>query len=254
MPVSRLGQLITFSIQTDDDQRYDQNIWITVQKGDTVQKVASRRGHPEQARAIADLNKIRSVRQVLKVKRLKVPGTLRAADSFHVLAGDGAPRIVGGYAKLETLDRPQRVGLTAFTGYDPIAMEIPVRFEGVLSGEGAGIEDDIRLLERMAGRGSFAGTASGPPPVIRVSTTNSRGDIVPLIAFSYQWSAQNPSAPLWRVAGIDWDAEPLRNRAGNRIRQIATVTLQQHVRVSLATRSAATRAKAKPKPKAKAKK
>jgi hypothetical protein len=103
-------------------------------------------------------------------------------------------------------------------------MEVPIQFENVRgSREGLDIERDIALLERMAGRGNFEGAAIGPPPVVRVSTTNSKGEIVPLIPRGYQWSLQNPSAPLWRIAGIDWDTSVpdgvLRNDAGNRIRQ-----------------------------------
>lgn len=243
MPTTRLGQLITFQVETDDDQRFESSIWIAVQKKDTVQKIASRRGHPELARRIADMNNIRSVRSVLTRKQIKVPGTLRKASGFHVLAGDGAPQVTGGYSKLEILDRPQRVGLTNFMGYDPITMDIPIRFEAFATGQGVNIEVDIRTLERMAGRGNFAGVGVGPPPVIRVSTTNGRGEPVPLIPANYQWSKDNPSAPLWRVSGIAWDAEPIRNGAGNRIRQLAVVTVQQHVKVSLATRSASERAR-----------
>lgn len=246
MPQSPLGQLVTFAIETDDDQRFEAYIWIAVRKGDTVQKIATRRGHPERARAIADMNGIRSVRSVLSRKRIRVPGQLRAAGIFHVLAGDSAPQIVDGYANYETVDRPGRVGLTVFSGYNPITMEVPIVFEGVRDGRGVDIERDIRLLERMAGRGNFPGTAVGPPPVVRVSTTNGQGQVVPLIASNYQWSLQNPSAPLWRVAAIDWDPDPLRNRAGNRIRQRASVTLQQHVRVSVASRSVAARSRSKP--------
>jgi hypothetical protein len=251
MPRSRLGQLITFAIEADDDKRSSGYIWITLQKGDTVAKVASRRGHPDDARAIADLNGIRSVRTVLTRKRLRVPASAAKSESFHALAGDQAPLIADGYAKFEIVDRPERVGLSHFTGYSPTAMDVAIVFDNVLSGEGVNIEQDIRLLERMAGRGAFAGSAVGPPPVIRVSSTNGNGDVVPLIPSNYQWSSQNPTAPLWRISGLDWDAEPLRNNSGNRIRQKVTVNLQQHTSLSLASRSVTVRAKSKKKKKAK---
>ena len=256
VPTSTLGQLYTFAIEADEDQNLGGYIFVPVLKGDTVAKIASRRGHPEDARKIADLNGVRSTTQALKLTRLKVPGVLKASASFNVLAGDTAPTISDGYAKFQTQDRRQRVGLTVFTGYNPLAMTVPVRFENVLDGQGAGIEDDIRLLERMAGRGAFVGAAQGQPPVVRVSTTDGQGRVVPLIPSTYQFSAQNPSAPLWRVSGVAWSNavdDPLRNSAGNRIRQTAVVTLQEHVKISLITRSAAARAKAKAKPKPKPK-
>lgn len=247
MPRSVIGQGITFAIEVDADQKFQSRIWVEVKKGDTVQKIVSRRGHPEQAREVADLNDIASVRSVLKRKRLRVPGNLRQASVFHVYAGDDPPRIVDGYAKLETVDRPSRVGLTQFSGYNPIMFEVPIRFEAYLLGEGVQIERDIELLERMAGRGHFSGAGVGPPPIIRVSVTDNKGNNVPLIPNNYQWSKQNPSAPLWRVAGIEWEDGALRNSVGNRIRQLATVTLQQHTRITLATRSVTQRTKARKK-------
>lgn len=253
MPVSDLGQLITFSIEIDADQRYSSYIWVTVVKGDTIAKIAARRGNPEDARDIADINGIRSIYETLQVKRVRVPGTLRQADSFHVLAGDEPPSITDGYGKYDTVDRLQRVGLTVFQGFNPIAMEVPIRFDAYRSRDGSQIEKDIFLLERMGGRGNFSGSAVGPPPVIRVSTTNSAGAIVPLIPSNYQWSSQNKSAPMWRVAGIDWTDGAIRDNGGNRILQEATVHLQQHVRVNVVTRSATERAKAKKKKKKKKK-
>jgi hypothetical protein len=54
---------------------------------------------------------------------------------------------------------------------------------------------------------------------------------VPLIPRQLPVVAAEPGAPLWRIAGIDWDTSVpdgvLRNDAGNRIRQKATVTVQQ---------------------------
>jgi hypothetical protein len=242
MPASMLGQLLSFAVERDDDQKFGSWIWVNVHKGDTVQKVATRRGHPELARTIADANGIRSVRAKFSGRgreRIKVPGRLRDALSFDVLAGDEPPRITAGYAKFDVVDRPQREGLTVFTGYDPLQMEVPIQFENVRgSREGLDIERDIALLERMAGRGNFEGAAVGPPPVLRVSTTNSKGEVVPLIPRGYQWSRQNPAAPLWRVANIDWDTSVpdgvLRNDGGNRIRQKATVTLQKRTVIRLA--------------------
>lgn len=245
MPRSPLGQLITFATSVDEDQKFSAYIWVDVKHGDTVQKIAARRGHPEQARTIADLNDIRSVRSVLGRTRIRVPGTLRQSAGFHVLAGDDAPSIVAGYAKFEVVDRDSRTGLTHFTGYDPVTMSVPIRFEAFKDGAGADIERDIAILERMAGRGNFEGSSIGPPAVIRVTTTDNTGQVVPLIPKNYQWSPQNPSGPSWRVAGIDWEAGPSRNRAGNRIRQLATVTCQQHVSATLAVRSVTARSKAK---------
>lgn len=253
MPRSTLGQLITFATEADADRRYQEFIRIRVRVGDTVRKIAARRGHPEDARTIAKLNHIRSTTKVLRHRprrkgdhtHIRVPGTLRRAETFHVLAGDRAPRIVAGYQKLETIDRKGRTGLTHFVGYDPITMEVPIRFEQFIGRDGAGVEERIALLERMAGRGNFKGASAGPAAILRLSTTNNAGKIIPLLPPNYQWSRQNPSAPLWRIADIDWDENPIRDTRGNRIRQFATVTVQQHTKISLEVRSATTRSRNK---------
>jgi hypothetical protein len=251
VPSSQYGQLITFAVEQDDDKRFAKWRWATVRRGETVQSIASRLGHPEDARRIADENDVRSVRKVLKHhphkpkdrQRIKVPGGTGDDQQFHVLAGDQPPRITEGYAKFSVIDRPGGTGILSHDGYDPIAMEVPIRFLAKVSGDGEQVEQDIELLERMAGRGNFQGTASGPPPIIRISTTNANGGIVPLVPRNYQWSRQNPSAPLWFVTGIDWDADPRRGGRGNRLEQKATVTVQQHTTVSLQMRSATARSK-----------
>lgn len=258
MPREELGQLITFAIEEDEDRRTGKYVWVDVKVGDTVQRIASRRGHPEEARNIARLNDVRSVRTVLLHRprrardrhRIRVPGTLRVADRFHVLAGEKGPRIVDGYAKFETVPRPERTGLTVFTGYNPVTMEVPIRFEAVISREAKDLEHDIALLERMAGRGEFAGAARGEPAVIRISTTDNSGQIVPLVPRNYQWTQGNPHAPMWRIIGIEWADEPndpLRGAGGNRYRQSAVVTVQQHTNTTIVSRSASERAKQKKK-------
>jgi hypothetical protein len=101
---------------------------------------------------------------------------------------------------------------------------------------GQSVEDDIELLERMAGRGTFQGAASGPPPVLHVSSTDDQGNMVGLIPRSYQWTRTTQSGIKWRIAGIEWDESPLRDAFGRRIRQSAVVTLQEHTQIHLATR------------------
>jgi hypothetical protein len=266
MPRTRAGQQITFAIEADEDQRIKHWIWIHVVKGDTVAKIAASRGHPEDVKAILKENGIRNANSHFSghprkgapkghEHQIKVPGALRKSLSFNVLAGNDGPKIVSGYAKFSILARPERTGLTVFDGYDPIVMEVPIRFEARRSAgeaEGNQIERDIELLERMAGRGAFEGASVGPPPVIRVSVTD--GDsVIPLIPRNYQWSKANPQGPLWRVADLDLPNktgdERLVNDHGNRVRQLGTVTLQQHIPLSLVSRSVTVRAKAKPKKK-----
>jgi hypothetical protein len=256
-------QLITFAIDIEPNAPRK---WMTVavKKGQSVASIAAYRGHPEDARVIADHNGIRSVYSKLGRTKLKVPRDLSTELSFHVMPGDGAPTIRDGYAMIDTVDRPQRTGLTMFNGYNPIALDVPIRFESHYEGgdrprrgqdrqgkrSGSEIEQDIALLERMAGRGIGSVSGTAPPPIVRVGVRNGP-DLIPLIPRSYQWDKDNPYAPVWRINGIDWDENPIRNRAGNRIRQLATVHLLQHTRLTLLQRGAASRTAGKKPPKRK---
>jgi hypothetical protein len=259
-------QLISFGIEYDEDQRFEKWILIKVPKNQSVAQIAANHSHPEDAQAIAKKNGIRSINRILwkpltkrqlayykahpnkkkptqKLKRIRVPGNYRKGNYFHVLAGEEPPRVVDGYAKFSTVDRPERTGLLTFDGYDPIELEIPVRFEARGDDACQRLENDIELLERMAGRGDFKGATVGPPPIIQISVTgSSNADLTPLLASRYQKA-------LWRVAGIDWDSGALRDEHGNRYRQLATIHVRQHVTVTLATRSATQRAKTKAKKK-----
>lgn len=249
MPRSTLGQLITFATEISADETFAAYLWVTAKRGDTPRKIAARRGHPERGVVIAQLNKLRSEWTKIKPgRRIRIPGNMKQGDSFDVLPQDMLrPLVTAGYATYQTVARPGQLGVNQFMGYDPLVLSVPIQFEATGDRSGDGVEADITTLERMAGRGNFKGAAAGPPAVIRISVTDAYGKIVPLVSPSYQWSPQNPSAPLWRIgggsAGIDWDASPLSNASGKRIRQLATVTLTQYTPIVLAQRSASVRSK-----------
>lgn len=260
MPVGLFGQLITFAIVKSDDDRFSGFRYVHTTKAlNTVAKIANRYGHSTDARQIADDNKIRHTDSPLKKgRRLRIPDYMRKAASFSVLAGDQPPRVTGGYSKIDVVDRTERAGLSIFKGYDPITIEIPVRFEsedrrGSWHGaDGSEVERQITLLEKMAGRGNFAGAAVGAPAIVEISST-AGNDVIPLIPLNYQRSQANPSAPFYWISGIDWDADAQRNDHGERIRQLATITVMSYVAPDSIQESAALRAKAK-KPKKKKKK
>lgn len=263
----RYGQMITFAIERDEDSKQAGWIAVDIHKHDSIASIANRRGHSEDAKLIQERNRPRGgPRSIYSefsgrgLKTLMVPRTLRTAFSFSAYAGDKPPTIVAGYAKLSVLDRPERVGLSVFDGYDPSQLKVPIRFE---SRDGTQVEADIALLEYMAGRGNppgdlGPGSSVGAPPILHISVTD--GDqVVPLIPNNYQRTLQNPSGPLYRIADLQWDDDPgkgvRRNRAGNRTRQLVDVIVQQHVSINLATRSssASHRARAKSKSKSKSK-
>ena len=249
MPRSSLGQLLTFATEISADETFSAYIWLRARKGDTPRKIAAKRGHPEQGVQIAQLNKIRSEWTKIKPgRRIRIPGNMKQGDTFDVLPQDmQRPQVTDGYATYQVVSRPGQLGVNQFMGYNPLVLSLPVQFEATGTKTGDGVEADIATLERMAGRGNFKGAASGAPAVVRISVTDAYGKVVPLVAPNYQWSPQNPSAPLWRIgggtSGIDWDASPISNGAGKRIRQLATITLTQYTPIVLAERSATVRSK-----------
>lgn len=226
------GQTITFLLEDVTRVVWD-DVAVTPSRN-TVKKIAKAHKLSDRVREIADYNDIRSIVAPMKRKSIKVPRKrITRGNRLEVVAGDTPPTITGGYAKYDAVDRPDRVGLTRFLGYDPLTMDVPIRFENVIDGEGVPIERDIKLLERMAGRGVFEGAAVGRPGRVRVLTLDDRGQPMPLIPSNYQPHPDNPNPPTWVITDIEWDDSVpggvLRNREGNRVRQLAVVTLMQHV-------------------------
>jgi hypothetical protein len=231
-----LGQTITFAATRNDRS---QPTVKTTSAMNTIKKIAAKKGGGvKNARAIADYNGITSILSKMKSGRtVKLPWYVVQDTSIEVdvLAGDRPPRITGGYAKWEPLDRWGRVGISQFTGFDPVTMEIPVRFRATSRTpggvpEGADVESAITTLEQMAGRGNFPGAGFGRPAKVKITTTGARAENVPLVPNIYQSSGKlNDFPPTWVISDIDWDDSPWRNPQGNRIDQQATVTVMQFV-------------------------
>jgi hypothetical protein len=75
---------------------------------------------------------------------------------------------------------------------------------------------------------------------VTISTTHGV-KIIPLIPLNYQWSLANPTAPTFRISGISWDASPLRDDQGRRIRQKAVISVVQFTPVTIVLSSATKR-------------
>jgi hypothetical protein len=242
------GQTITFSTEVDPDNplaNYANFVWFRVTRSQrTIKSIAAHHGHLELARAIGDLNGIRDLRKKLRIgERIRLPGNLAAPLLLEAYPQDmRRPILKDGYAMFDQVARYGEKSITHFQGYNALQMDVYVLFEGWgIDGAGLVIENRIKALERMAGRGpGFVGAASGPPAIVRVSvtaTTDSHNVIVvPLIPYSYQWNASSTGRGLvWRINGIDWDDGALSTDAGNRVRATATVHLVEHTPVHLVT-------------------
>jgi hypothetical protein len=273
MPTTNLGQLITFASVLDPDAHYAAFVWIRTKKGDTISRIARRRGHPEWAPQILALNlgrdvlphpkrrphhpappipKLRNIKQTLRANaRIKLPGTMGPGYQCQVLAGDKPPTTTSGYAKFDVVDISGRIGINRFLGYDPFEITIPIQFQafgaessspGNLPEGGGSIDQRIAILERMAGRGDFPGAGIGPPAVVKVTVTDNstKANLVPLIA-------PNLQAMNWRITAIAWDDNAQRNQLGYRVVQAGTVTLTQYTPTQYVQRSLAQRTRTKAK-------
>lgn len=149
--------------------------------------------------------------------------------TFSVLAGDGAPTITSGWAKWGVIDRPRRVGMTVHQGYDPIVLNIPIRFDDVVHRDGADLERDIQILHWMAGRGKLfaasghiGASGQGDSPIIKVFSSDSHARETPLIP-------PDLHGIDWVITGLTFDPNPIRGTNGHRVRQDVAVALTQFV-------------------------
>lgn len=269
--------IINFGSVSDPDADYTKYTWTRAGAGDTIRKIAKKRSHPEWADKILALNrgrdvlphphkkrgqkvplqpKLRSITQVLRTgASIKLPGTMAQGFFFSVHCGEKPPVVKKGYANFDKVQVPGRTGINRFLDYDPVEIEIAIQFEafgdegldaGYIGGQGS-IEDRIRVLERMAGRGLYPGSGYGPPAVIVVNTTDASGKVIPLIPLTYQWFPHHQNSPQFRITNIAWEDSPdvLRNDAGARVRQGATVTITQYTPLVFIERSVAQRTKRK---------
>jgi hypothetical protein len=149
--------------------------------------------------------------------------SINSGTDYFIVYADlnvGAPVLTGGYAKWNTIDRPERKGLTTFAGYDPVELTVPILFDNFRSGYN--VEAAMTLLERMAGRGPGAAATKSvntTPPVIEI-----QGDALTRIIANYK------TAPNWVVTNIEWDASSfLYNHNENIVRAACVVTCEEYV-------------------------
>jgi hypothetical protein len=162
-----------------------------------------------------------------------IRGTKPERNSFTVLAGEEAPTITGGFGQWAEVERPQVESLPVLTHFGTLTMTVPILFEAVMADSvditnktpneaGKLLEEDISVLEWMGGRGELAEGANGVTPLVRVYSVNNAAKEHPLIPPGAQ-------GVKWIVSGITFDANPLRNAGGFRIRQAVTVELKKYV-------------------------
>jgi hypothetical protein len=235
MPTSNVfhgAQLVTFAIALAPNNAG--TLLVKAKRNQSPASLAAAYGQPQDALLIGQLNHVHAFYKFAEGRQVKLPASYRGGAAFSVMADDAtAPTVTAGYSKLQVIPRPAMIGIGQFQGYDPMAMEIAIRFEAADQRDGSDVEQGISTLERMAGRGLFAGAGFGAPPILRISTTDNLGNVVPLVPLNFQWSTAGAVLRGWRIADIRWDQKPWRNALGRRIRQTAVVTVWQYVPIHL---------------------
>jgi hypothetical protein len=160
------------------------------------------------------------------------------AHTFQTMCGPQPPTITSAPATISVVDRPRSLGYTVPTGYDPITMDVQLRFDNWVDYSGPLVNQDLELdlarLWWMAGRGTLGPgrPTTGNPPTIEVSSINSAGILIPLVPPQVR-------NVKWYISNIAWDTAPMRFTSemiaardlsvavATRGRQDVTVTLQQ---------------------------
>lgn len=112
-----------------------------------------------------------------------------------------------GYGGWDVIDRPNRPGLTDWTGRDPFALTVP----GLLYDAGRSVEPLRRALEQLA---------TGTPP--EIVTITGRALPIPRVV-----------SGRWVIDDIEWGPEQRRGSDGSLTLKHATVRLREHVADSL---------------------
>jgi nucleoid-associated protein YgaU len=138
--------------------------------------------------------------------------------------GERAPLVTQGYGGWEEVDRPGRTSLTAWRGFKPVGVSLPLMIDNYA--EGKSIEAALTVLEAMAGRGEHEHRRVSEPPPIVVDTAG-------VMPHDYHASEDN----RWVITDLEFDEESVivndvfheGRRYGNWTRAAVTVSLLQHV-------------------------
>lgn len=134
---------------------------------------------------------------------------------------EGFPVPTDGYGGAEVTDRPGRVGLTSWTGFRPIEMDLNLVLDGVE--DDRTVEPACEILEALAGRGGRRSGLNAGPPGEPPKVVVDAGGVS-------DWL--DGERERWWVNDLDWstdDDEVMTNSDGERILATVTVTLLQAV-------------------------
>jgi len=152
---------------------------------------------------------------------------------------DGSPIVTEGYGGWQVTNRPREIGITEWSGRNPMAIEIPFRIEHWMDDDedapGVACEREVRNLEALCGLGGHA-----QPPICKVDGHG----IIP------HDDSVAPGSHQWVIENVTWDRDiELRSgTSGRRVRCGGTIVIRQYIYPSDVFRRITSRSRAqKPK-------
>lgn len=156
-------------------------------------------------------------------------------NGVEAMADTGQFLVSAGYAKVNTVEVPQRRGIAVFAGFDPVTATLPVILDK-LGESGFEVEEACQLLEYMAGQGygpggAYEGAAQvglAPLPVIIEAFAQDGVSPSKLLPLNYNAADRHPSIE-WYITGLAWgDSIRSSSEPYQRVRQRVTLTLTEY--------------------------
>ena len=92
---------------------------------------------------------------------------MRAGEVLVSARRRSAADVTAGYAKYDIVDVAGRLGISRFLGYDPIAIDVPILFEGYIGNARASDRARYRSSNGSPAAATTPAQRSGRPPCAR---------------------------------------------------------------------------------------
>lgn len=157
-------------------------------------------------------------------------------NAVEAMADTGQFVVSAGYAKINTVEVPQRRGRAIFAGFDPVTASLPILLDRLGEPSSFDVEEACAMLELMAGQGygpggGYQGAAQqgrAPKPLILEAVEGPHGHPTKLIPANYNAAERNPPIE-WYITGLGWgDSIRSGQKPYQRIRQKVTLTVTEY--------------------------
>lgn len=165
-------------------------------------------------------------------------------SAVEAMADTGQFTVSAGYAKINTVEVPQRRGIAIFAGFDPVTATLPIILDRLGQPTNFAVEEACAMLELMAGQGygpggRYKGAAQqgrAPKPLILEAVEGPHGHPTKLVPANYNAAEKDPSVE-WYITGLEW-GDSIRSGQSpyQRVRQKVAVTFTEYDRETAAAR------------------